>query len=367
MARQSRVDSLLHILLYSFLPFAFFTTFIIAGTMILSYTFYLSKPVPRKFAAGIAVVLSVPIIAGLIIAFVIWERRKKPPILGPIVSRPRFSDPSIMFRDNSTSTRPLTRAAEEETVGGPPILPPLPAHLADISLTGLYEVMPIEARRSPSGPGSYHPMAEGNRRVSPSQGAVHLVSSATKLPQSFINTRTHQAEKSSPVFLNQPPKNAQRSNRVAKTSQRFKLMWQRSHIKNLKSETPMQENSAPAASTPENPASKKLEKLERSEKLGLRPPIPEYATQGKRTKLGGRNNDRVLDLEHGSGVGPAECGILENYKNGRSIGSQLDGEVLAIQQTMDLASRLPEAEQSYAATIAQTGVNKGKEKYEHQI
>lgn len=95
MGQESRTDFLLRLTLRRILPVSFYTALIIAGTMVLSYTFDLSKPVPRKFALGMAVTISTLVVIALVVALVIRLRKEKDPILGEI--QPRLSDPAVAF------------------------------------------------------------------------------------------------------------------------------------------------------------------------------------------------------------------------------------------------------------------------------
>lgn len=68
----SRLSALLNTSLYTVLPFLFFTNFIIAGTIVLSYTLYLGQPVPAQFIVGATIAFAGLVFVGIVVY--VWIR-----------------------------------------------------------------------------------------------------------------------------------------------------------------------------------------------------------------------------------------------------------------------------------------------------
>ncbi len=210
MAKQSRTDSFLRITLYGILPFSFFTTFIIAGTMVLSYTFYLSEPVPKHFALGMAVALSTLIAFGAVVSLIIRLRQEKGSVPGPTGIRPRFSDPSIILEP----ARSPERHQEEEALNRSVIMPPLPTHLSSPSKPQSYTKGSIafelvSTQAEPTELEQRHPTHEEN---APDHQANHRMCpeiSQNDDEKPVLPPPTHRLHSSSNAFPNQRREHAQ--------------------------------------------------------------------------------------------------------------------------------------------------------------
>lgn len=69
---RNTLSSLLHTTLSTILPLLFFTTFVIAGTIVLSYSLSLNEPVPARFVVGVSAAFAALI--GLSIWVFVWSR-----------------------------------------------------------------------------------------------------------------------------------------------------------------------------------------------------------------------------------------------------------------------------------------------------
>ncbi len=69
---------LLHTTLYTIIPTLFFTTFLVTGTIVLSYTLYLNQPVPTRFAIGATITFAALGLLALVLYLWIRCRRARP-------------------------------------------------------------------------------------------------------------------------------------------------------------------------------------------------------------------------------------------------------------------------------------------------
>ncbi|MCJ1259356.1 hypothetical protein MMC24_007193 [Lignoscripta atroalba] len=78
-APTSQMATLLYIILYIIIPFLLFTALIIAGTIVLSYTIYLARPIPVHFVIAITVTIAGLILTGMTIYLtnVFWGKDSK--------------------------------------------------------------------------------------------------------------------------------------------------------------------------------------------------------------------------------------------------------------------------------------------------
>ncbi len=69
---------LVHTTLYTIIPALFLTTFLVTGTIVLSYTLYLNQPVPTRFAIGATITFAALGLLALVLYLCIRCRRARP-------------------------------------------------------------------------------------------------------------------------------------------------------------------------------------------------------------------------------------------------------------------------------------------------
>ncbi|SLM37909.1 hypothetical protein LPUS_07901 [Lasallia pustulata] len=143
----------LHLTFHTLLPFLFFATFLISGTVVLAYTLGLSKPIPVHFATGATVAFAVLVLLGGVVF--VWLRLRKSN------ERTVGAEERANARERGDVTAPLT--------GGPARarrLSPAPIPQSGGKAAGFTAYAPAQR---PSMPAAYLPIPE----LGPEQPPAH--------------------------------------------------------------------------------------------------------------------------------------------------------------------------------------------------
>ncbi|KAA6413480.1 MAG: hypothetical protein FRX48_03226 [Lasallia pustulata] len=143
----------LHLTFHTLLPFLFFATFLVSGTVVLAYTLGLSKPIPVHFATGATVAFAVLVLLGGVVF--VWLRLRKSN------ERTVGAEERANARERGDVTAPLT--------GGPARarrLSPAPIPQSGGKAARFTAYAPVQR---PSIPAAYLPIPE----LRPEQPAAH--------------------------------------------------------------------------------------------------------------------------------------------------------------------------------------------------